>query len=431
MKNLTLLELNEINFDYVHWYIENGYSLPGFEWLMQQNPAETFAEDKYEELEPWIQWPSVHTGKTFKEHQVFRLGDMVNTNHRQIFEEVEAQGVRVGAISPMNAANNLTNPTYFLPDPWTKTKTSGSWLIQRLSEAVSQTVNDNSGGRITAKSLIAILLGYTLLIPIKEKVKLIQLALKSKGKAWNKALFLDTFLYGLHKKLLRKTQTNFSTLFLNAGAHIQHHYFFNSPAVGETAKNPEWYAPVSVDPILEMLQSYDKIIQDLANKKDSELIVATGLSQKPYPKVKFYYRLQDHEKFLEQLGIEFKRVIPRMTRDFLITFRSEDQAAIAAKTLTSITVSDRKRLFGEIDNRGTELFVILDYPDEILDQTCTLDDGRIIPLQALVHFVAIKNGEHHSKGFVYSTFGEPSTQPVHVGTLHQRITAFFGPNACA
>ena len=142
----------------------------------------------------------------------------------------------------MNAANNLTNPTYFIPDPWTKTKTSGSWLVHRLSDAVSQTVNDNSGGRITVSSLIAILLGY-LLIPAKEKVTLIKLALKSKGKPWNKALFLDTFLYGLHKKLSRKTKTNFSTLFLNAGAHIQHHYFFNSPAVGETAKNMNGMPP--------------------------------------------------------------------------------------------------------------------------------------------------------------------------------------------
>ena len=430
MKNLTLLELNEINFDYVQWYIENGYSLPGFAWLMQQNPTETFAEEKYKELEPWIQWPSVHTGKTFEEHQVFRLGDIVNTDHRQIFEEIEAQGFRVGAISPMNAANNLTNPAYFIPDPWTKTDTSGSWLVQRLSEAVSQTVNDNSGGRITIKSLIAILLGYALLIPLKEKTTLIKLALKSKGKPWNKALFLDTFLYGLHKTLSRRTKTNFSTLFLNAGAHIQHHYFFNSPAVGETTKNPEWYAPLSDDPILEMLQSYDKIIQDLANTEHSELIVATGLSQKPYPKVKFYYRLQNHEKFLKQIGIEFTKVIPRMTRDFLLTFQSEEEAAIATKTLANITVSDGKRLFGEIDNRGAELFVVLDYPHEILDQTCTLEDGRIMPMQPLVHFVAIKNGEHQTQGFTYLTFGKTSTQPIHVANLHELITDFFKPKAC-
>ena len=429
MKNLTLLELNEINFDYVQWYIDQGYSLPGFEWLMQQNPVETYAEEKYEELEPWIQWPSVHTGKTFKEHQVFRLGDIVNTDHRQIFEEVEAQGFRVGAISPMNAANNLSAPTYFIPDPWTRTKTSGNWLVKRLSEAVSQTVNDNSGGRISANSLLSIMLGYLLLIPLKQKMSLIKLAMRSKGKPWNKALFLDTFLYGLHKTLTQKTKTQFSTLFLNAGAHIQHHYFFNSPAVGDTETNPEWYAPSSADPILDMLYSYDEIIQDLAKMANSELIVATGLSQKPYPKVKFYYRLQDHKNFLERLGIKFNEVIPRMTRDFLIKFNNEEQAAAAAKILTSVTVSDGKLLFGEIDNRGLELFVVLDYPEEILDQICTLDGGPTISLKDHVNFVAVKNGEHQAKGFAYSTSKTDSTQAEHVGALHRIITDFFGSRA--
>jgi hypothetical protein len=430
MKNLTLLELNEINFDYVQWYIENGHSLPGFEWLIQQNPIATYAEEKYEELEPWIQWVSVHTGKTFEEHQVFRLGDIVNTDHRQIFEEVEAQGIRVGAISPMNAANKLTNPTYFIPDPWTKTETSGNWLVKRLSDAVSQTVNDNSGGRISAKSLLSIVLGYFLLVPFKQKISLMKLATKSKGKPWNKALFLDTFLYGVHKTLSRQTKTQFSTLFLNAGAHIQHHYFLNSPAVGETESNPEWYAPASEDPILKMLQSYDEIIQDITKSDDSELIVATGLSQKPYPSVKFYYRLRNHKTFLEQLGIEFEQVIPRMTRDFLIKFKSDEDAEVAVKALDSITVSDGKPLFGEIDNRGTELFVVLDYPDEVIDQTFTSASGLTIPVKEFVHFVAIKNGEHQTKGFTYSTFGTVSAQPAFVGTLHELITVFFKQKTC-
>ena len=425
MKNLTLLELNEINFDYVQWYIDHGYSLPGFEWLMQQNPVETYAEEKYEELEPWIQWPSVHTGKAFKEHQVFRLGDIVNTDHRQIFEEVEAQGFRVGAISPMNAANNLSNPTYFIPDPWTRTKTSGNWLVKRLSEAVSQTVNDNSAGRISANSLLSITLGYLFLIPIKQKMSLIKLAMRSSGKPWNKALFLDTFLYGVHKTLSRATGTQFSTLFLNAGAHIQHHYFFNSPAVGDKETNPEWYAPSSVDPILDMLYSYDEIIQDLAKMADSELIVATGLSQQPYPKVKFYYRLQDHKNFLEQLGIKFNEVIPRMTRDFLIKFNNKEQAATAEKILISVTVSDGKPLFGEIDNRGLELFVVLDYPFEINERTLITADHRKVTLANLVHFVAIKNGEHVTKGFAYSTCNEQVSERVHVKHLYRLIKKHF------
>ena len=424
MKNLTLLELNEINFDYVQWYIDNGYSLPGFEWLMQQNPIETFAEDKYEELEPWIQWPSVHTGKTFDEHQVFRLGDIVNTDHRQIFEEIEARGIRVGAISPMNAANNLTNPTYFIPDPWTKTKTSGSWLVERVSEAVSQTVNDNSGGRISVRSFLSIALAYIYLVPIKQKISLLKLAAKSKGKPWNKALFLDTFLYGLHKTLSSKTKTQFSTLFLNAGAHIQHHYFFNSPATGKTVSNPEWYIAASTDPFLEMLNSYDKILHDLKANR-AKFIVATGLSQKPFSQTKYYYRLKNHDAFLILIGLDFKKVTPRMTRDFLIEFENDEAATNAAEKLAKIKVNNEDALFGEINNRGTELFVVLDYAAEVTNGTTISINGIEENLKPHVNFVAIKNGEHQSKGFVFSNVSLQSTQALHVSRLKDSINLFF------
>lgn len=426
MKNLTLLELNEINFDYVRWYIDEGYSLPGFVWLMNQNPTETFAEEKHEELEPWIQWASVHTGKTYRQHKVFRLGDIVTADHYQIFEEVEALGFRVGAISPMNAANKLSNATYFIPDPWTKTEASGSCLVKRLSEAVSQTVNDNSGGRISSKSLITIALSCLFLVPLKQKVTLFKLALKSKGKPWNKALFLDTFLYGVHKTLSRKTRTQFSTLFLNAGAHIQHHYLLNSPAVNETDSNPEWYASASEDPILEMIRSYDEIIQDLRTSQDGEFIVATGLSQKPYSKIKFYYRLRDHHKFLKQIGIRFNQVIPRMTRDFLIRFDTEAQAANAAMSLAQIYVGGEESLFGQIDNRGTELFVVLDYPKEIKKTTTITISGAKLELEKFVHFVAIKNGEHQTKGFAYSTLEQDTCQPEHIANIHGMIARYFG-----
>lgn len=84
-EKLVLLELNEINFDYVERYLKMGISLKGFQSLFDHGIITTSSEEQYELLEPWIQWPSVHTGMTFKEHQVFRLGDIINFNHNQIF----------------------------------------------------------------------------------------------------------------------------------------------------------------------------------------------------------------------------------------------------------------------------------------------------------------------------------------------------------
>ena len=78
---------------------------------MKEGILETSSENNYDFLEPWIQWPSVHTGYEFSEHKIFRLGDIVKSDFPQIFEKIENKGFSVGAISPMNARNDLINPT--------------------------------------------------------------------------------------------------------------------------------------------------------------------------------------------------------------------------------------------------------------------------------------------------------------------------------
>lgn len=46
----------------------------------------------------------------------------------QIFEVLVKSGLSVGAISPFNADNRLTNSKFFIPDPWAQTKTSGGYI---------------------------------------------------------------------------------------------------------------------------------------------------------------------------------------------------------------------------------------------------------------------------------------------------------------
>src|SRR6188508_436380 len=115
-RRLILVELNEINFEIARRYA-TANRLPGTQKLLANASIHTSAEERYEALEPWIQWPSVHSGMTAGEHKIFRLGDIVNSDIPQIFEELERRGLRVGAVSAMNAANRLSNPAYFIPDP--------------------------------------------------------------------------------------------------------------------------------------------------------------------------------------------------------------------------------------------------------------------------------------------------------------------------
>ena len=105
---LILLELNEINLSIVREYIDSDPVLfPGLRRLMDFKVVHTTSEPRYQNIEPWIQWVSVHTGLTYEQHRIFRLGDIVGSGVPQIYEALERQGVSVGCISPMNAENRL------------------------------------------------------------------------------------------------------------------------------------------------------------------------------------------------------------------------------------------------------------------------------------------------------------------------------------
>ena len=109
--NFLLIQLNEINFELVDKYISSS-KLKKFTNLRSLRESykffNTHSENEYENLEPWIQWVSINLGKDFKQHKIFRLGDIVNhPKEKQIFEKIESKGYKVGAISPMNTENRL------------------------------------------------------------------------------------------------------------------------------------------------------------------------------------------------------------------------------------------------------------------------------------------------------------------------------------
>ena len=136
-KKLIILQLNELNFDYAKYYIYK-YNLKSFQKLLKFTRCETSSEITYQKLEPWIQWVTFNTGKTADEHGIFRLGEANQIKFKQIYERVEELGFKVGAITPMNTKNNLKNPTFFISDPWTKTKGGKNYFENILSSCLSR-----------------------------------------------------------------------------------------------------------------------------------------------------------------------------------------------------------------------------------------------------------------------------------------------------
>jgi hypothetical protein len=425
---LLFLELNEVNFDFLQAYVRKG-KLPSFARLFAENGfGLTESEKEYEQLEPWIQWVTAHTGKSFAEHGVFRLGDIVNHDLPQIWERLEKRGLRVGAVSPMNAKNRLERPAFFVPDPWTATRIDGPLPLRGLYEAVVQAVNDNAQSRVSAGSLVRLLRGFLAYARPSNWSAYLGYAFGARSHPWRKAMFLDLLLADVFIKETSRTRPHFATLFLNAAAHIQHHYLFCSSEYEGPLRNPGWYVGSGEDPIYEVYQLYDRIVEwTMSAFPDARFMIGTGLHQNPHSSLTFYWRLRDHDAFLRRIGLEFDAVSPRMSRDFLVNCGSPERALAAAALLQQARAEDGLPLF-EVDNRGTDLFVMLVYPREIKAGQGFSVGGRTFGnLRDAVAFVALKNGEHDGVGYLVDTGRkqDPAAKPIALASIPDLVTDYL------
>lgn len=399
-KKLILISLNEINFDIASKYANN-YNLKNIKVLLSNKffNFQSSSEKKYNNLEPWIQWVSVYTGLSADDHGIFRLGDVVSNSTEQIYEKIEKLNFKVGAISPMNASNSLESSSYFIPDPWTQTKSDNSYWSKKITKVLSETVNQNVKNKISLNTFITLLLIFIKFVRLKKYPIFFYLFITSIKKKWRKAIFLDFLINEIHLRYLNKYKPNFSNLFLNSGAHIQHHHFLKSIFF----KDLNNLSNTNIDPVYESLYYYDKLIEDYIYDDKYDFIIYTGLSQTPNKNPTYYYRLKNHDEFLEKFNIKFKKVYPRMSRDFLIEFNDLESSRECINILKEIKTSSNENIFNEIDNRGTTVFVSLTYSKLIDRNLIIFFKNKKYFLYNLVDFVAIKNGIHDEKGYFFSS----------------------------
>ena len=97
---------------------------------------------------------------------------------------------------------------------------------------------------------------------IKNYFYYILFFIKGLKKKWFHALFLDLLLHDIHISKLKKNRVQFTNIFFNSLAHIQHHYFFNSIFSENNRKNPEWYLKKDDDPLKDGLTVFNFILNE-------------------------------------------------------------------------------------------------------------------------------------------------------------------------
>ncbi len=423
MSKIIFLQLNELNFSYVEKYTQLNY-LPNFKKFFDRHGyILTDSENKHELANPWIQWPTVHTGLDFADHGVFRLGDILKTDHPHIYEVLEQHGLRVAAISPFNAKNNTHNSAFFVPDPWTKTNFVGSWSLRAIYDALVQVADDYASNQIKPKSIFFLALGALDNIQWKNfsNYLLETFTYLVRNKRWYRALICDRLLADTFLTQWQRHQPDFATVFLNGAAHLQHHYLFSSRAYEGPHKNPDWHVPKGNDPLLDILKVYDQILGDIVQVAgNNRLMIATGLHQAPHERTTYYYRLNNQAELLDRAGIKYNNTYRLMTEDFVVSFPDNQTALSAQNILKQVKTVGRSDIFyletGDsdvrtmntsaeifhIENRGKDLYLQLkptkcEFPENvsIMCGDIVVDDN----FKQLISFAQYKNTHHVGTGY--------------------------------
>jgi len=426
--NIFFLQLNELNFDYIDRYIELGY-LPNFKALFDKHGyVETTSETEHHLANPWIQWPTVHTGLSYAEHKVFRLGDIVKLDHPMIYEVLESNGISVAALAAFNASNNTQNAKFFVPDPWTLTKFTGNKNLHKIYDALCQVTNDYAKKKISLESYYKLAVGALKNAQTKHLNNYISETLSYlRNKTWFRAVICDRLLIDTYLTQCKKYKPQFSTAFLNGGAHLQHHYLFSSEVYSGERVNPEWHVSKDDDPLLDILSLYDSALADIQayvnTIENGRIIIATALHQDPHERETYYYRLDDHESFLKRIGIEYNSTYNLMTEDFVLCFENEQLAREAEQKILEVGTTDTQEIFYvetadkairtlnkssqifHTENRGKNIYIQLKPVSALIPQDAKIKSGNTIieNFGELVSLAQVKNTHHHGIGYYTDT----------------------------
>ena len=140
---LILIEFNELCPSLLQRFMADGI-IPHFRRFYDSSTIYiTDAGEEEPNLEPWIQWPTVHSGMPFAEHRLVHLGDGRRFEHKCVAELLSDAGVPVGVCGSMNLNYGQLNG-YVLPDPWDKEGVPHPIWLRPFYQTIARQVQDSS-----------------------------------------------------------------------------------------------------------------------------------------------------------------------------------------------------------------------------------------------------------------------------------------------
>lgn len=367
---VLLVELNEITWDLIDPLIERG-KLPTFARLKREGTwGAPVSVDLPPELDPWITWTTVYSGRPQKEHNVFFLQQPPESiRTKRIWELCDEHGLRVGVYGslcswPPKRVDGFYVPDTFAPD--TRTYPASLAPIQEVNITYTRSIRlgQDTHGPLDKALLGAklVALGMTPATCARVARQLAHERVDPKVR-WRRVALQPLVNFDFFSRLYRRYEPDFATFHSNHVAHYMHTYWrAMDPSAfpqGATEEEVRTYGGAvehgyaAADELLaRMLRLVDR---------DTVLVVASSMGQRPYVSRlkdgKPIMQLRSLDRLMKILGAEGRaRAISTMSDQFNIY--AEDAAArdeiAAALAAAYVDRPDRPMFFtNTVDNSIT------------------------------------------------------------------------------
>lgn len=390
--------------------------------LLAMTHTETTTDDLHERygLDPWVQWVSIHTGKASKDHNIRHLGDIPHLDQPQVWETLSAMGFSTGIWGAMNASRGSAKKCKFFPDPWSFTENAHPPVLNKLlgfPRYFSKNYGDLNKLEVLKElfKLISFCVNpkiFKALLPIMPLF--VKSILKNGFHEYLLFVLFDLVNSILFVEYYKKYKPDFSIIFLNSLAHLQHHKWTSKDSLSDEMKT----AFSIFDCALGVLLSHVP--------QDQPIVIANAFRQyQSYDKNEFLYRQKNPDLFLKAVGVTFKNVEQAMTNDGHVFFESNADARIAASVLKNATVNGDLLFHVEHDlsHPNKIFFQILLWKDLPSDSVLEIN-GKKVHFFDLFDRVAQRSGMHMPDGDIYSQ-GIFFPNLIHNHLIHDYVLSYF------
>ncbi len=423
-KRVIMLEFNELCPRLMDQFIGEG-RLKNFKRLRDQSECYvTDANESVENLEPWIQWITIHTGLSYEEHGVFNLGDADQLKADNIWDILSQKGFKNWICGSMNARYNAEGfKGALLPDPWSNGIEPTDKQYEPFFKFVCAHVQEHDKKDFSMEtkdylSFLRFLFRHGLTFETFNTIVKQLVREKTHQEHWKRATILDKLQWDVFAHRYRRDKPDFATFFANSTAHFQHKYWRYMEPERFAIKSSEQEQEKYQHAIRFGYESMDALVGKAMALKDPDtaLVLCTALSQQPYTKAdemggKYYYRPHSFDTLLEKLNLAgVERISPVMSEEFHILCRTEEDAIRVDAEIQRYTVNGKPLLVHR--REGNDVFSGCAIHEKLPEDATIAYDGK--PVQDFYSLFyrpdSLKSGMHHPDGIFW--VASPSEAPV-------------------